>query len=100
MNEKKNAQTPRETEQALDETAKKLEEMDRAEGDFGEAMTDALTDEYLEEVVGGFPPVTVTTPPKAKYKRPCDKCEQIFITYDIEQWTCDACLNLQERKPY
>ena len=55
------AQTPRETEQALDETAKKLEAMDRAEGDFGEAMAEALPDEYMEEVAGGFPQVIPTS---------------------------------------
>jgi len=43
--EEKSTQTPAETEQALYGLAEKLEEMDRAEGAFGESMADALTDE-------------------------------------------------------
>lgn len=48
--EEKSTQTPTETEQALYGLAEKLEEMDRAEGVFGETMTE----EELEDVAGGL----------------------------------------------
>lgn len=51
MEEKKIAHTPAETAQALSELAEKLEEMDKADGLFGEAVTD----DELEEVAGGKP---------------------------------------------
>lgn len=49
MNDNKYAQTPEETAQALSETAKKLADMDKAEGVFGEIMTE----EELDDVAGG-----------------------------------------------
>ena len=49
MNDNKLAKTPEETAQALSETAKKLADMDKAEGVFGEIMTE----EELEDVAGG-----------------------------------------------
>ena len=49
MKEKKIAHTPEETAQALSELADRLERIDRAEGVFGEAVTDA----ELAEVAGG-----------------------------------------------
>ncbi len=77
---KKQAQTPEETARELSELAEELAEMDRAEGAFGESMADALTDEYLEEVVGGLAPLAVTTPG-------CDTK------------LCDVCLNKSDRPP-
>ena len=62
MNDNKLAKTPEETAQALSETAKKLADMDRAEGVFGEIMTE----EELEDVAGG-----VIIPTKV-YR--CDVC--------------------------
>ncbi len=47
-------QTPEETAEALSDLAEKLKKMDRAKGAFGESMGDALPDEYLEEIAGGF----------------------------------------------
>lgn len=85
--EEKSTQTPAETEQALYGLAEKLEEMDRAEGAFGESMADALTDEYLEEVVGGLMPVTVTTPGRQK----CYLCGKKFadwMEFDIMLTEC------------
>ena len=85
--EEKSTQTPTETEQALYGLAEKLEEMDRAEGFFGESMAEALTDEYLEEVVGGFPAVTVTTPGRQK----CYLCGKEFadwMEFDIKLTEC------------
>ncbi len=46
----KQAKTPEETEQELSGLAEKLAEIDRAEGVFGEAVTD----EELEDVAGGI----------------------------------------------
>lgn len=63
---KKQAQTPEETAQELSDLARKLVEMDRAEGAFGEAMADAVTDKYLEEIIGGVAAVTITTPGSGK----------------------------------
>lgn len=58
--EKKNALTPKETEQAVSDLAERLAEMDKAEGVFGEPVDDGLSDEYMEEIAGGaILPVTV-----------------------------------------
>ena len=46
------AQTPKETEQDFSALSDRLEEMDQAEGVFGEV----ITDEELDEVAGGSPP--------------------------------------------
>ncbi len=56
MNDKKTAQSPEQTAKSLSALAEKLEEMDRAEGVFGEPVDNGLSDEYLEEVAGGIPP--------------------------------------------
>lgn len=49
------AQTPQETNEAMRALANTLEEMDKAEGVFGEAMLD----EELEMVAGGWPGKTL-----------------------------------------
>ena len=49
--EKKTVQTPEETEQAVSDLADKLEEIDKAEGVFGEVTPE----EELDEVAGGSP---------------------------------------------
>ena len=56
MNDKKTAQSPEQTAKSLSALAEKLEEMDRAEGVFGEPVDNGLSDEYLEEVAGGASP--------------------------------------------
>lgn len=48
----KKTQTPEETAQALSDLAEKLDEMDRAEGVYGETMLD----KELEDVAGGVIP--------------------------------------------
>lgn len=48
------AQTSKETEQELSTLADELEEIDKAEGIFGEV----ITDEELDLVAGGGPPTT------------------------------------------
>ena len=68
MSEKKNAQTPEET--ALSALAEKLAEIDRAEGVFGEAVTD----EELEDVAGGVPLNPSYNPTPAV----CDVCGHAF----------------------
>lgn len=50
MKEEKATQTAAEAEQALSELAEKLDEMDSAEGVFGEAMLD----KELEDAAGGM----------------------------------------------
>ena len=62
--QKKKIQTQEETAQALSDLAEKLEEMDKAEGFFGEAVTD----KELEDVAGGAKPVIPTFNPT------CGKC--------------------------
>ncbi len=94
---KKQAQTPKETAQELSELAEKLAEMDRAEGAFGESMADALTDEYLEEVVGGLAALAVTTPGREAYPRECAKCGDLFFSPDLTRTLCDVCLNFSDR---
>ena len=68
MSEKKSAQTPEET--ALSALAEKLAEIDRAEGVFGEAVTD----EELEDVAGGAPLNPSYNPTPAI----CDVCGHAF----------------------
>lgn len=70
---KKKAQTPEETAQALSDLAEKLEEMDKAEGVFGEAITDA----ELDDVAGGHLP---TKPANMGLAR-CKNCGTEFY-YD------------------
>ncbi len=92
MNRK--AQTPEETARALSDLAARLEEMDRAEGDFGESMAEAITDEYLEEVAGGLPAIPLTTPGGdyyAPYSFTCEICGDEFKTWDAEQCVCNNC---------
>lgn len=48
------AQTPKETEQDFSALSDRLEEMEQAEGVFGEV----ITDEELDEIAGGSPPPT------------------------------------------
>ena len=62
MNEKITAQTPKETEQAVSDLAAKLEEIDKAEGVFGESMRETLTDTYLDEIAGGMAHIIPTSP--------------------------------------
>ena len=94
---KKQAQTPEETAQELSELAEKLAEMDRAEGAFGESMADALTDEYLEEVVGGIARPAVTTPGREYCPRYCDQCGSYFFSLDPKRTLCDDCLKITDR---
>ena len=100
MNElNKKAQTPRETAQALSDLEEKLEEMDKAEGFFGESMAEALTDDYLEAVAGGLKARPLTTPRTATYYRTCAKCGKPFSTDDINQSLCGDHIGIEiERK--
>ena len=67
---KKKAQTPEETERALSDLAVRLGEMDKAEGFFGEVVTD----EDLMKVAGGAPtPVTLS-----EMLPRCPYCRRIF----------------------
>ena len=68
MSEKKSAQTPEET--ALSALAEKLAEIDRAEGVFGEAVTD----EELEDVAGGV----LLNPSYNPTPAICDVCGHAF----------------------
>ena len=95
--EEKSTQTPTETEQALYGLAEKLEEMDRAEGFFGESMANALPDDFLDEVAGGMPEIVITTPGATKYQKQCIRCTHWFTTCDSEQEKCENCLKLPER---
>ena len=70
MNEKITAHTSEETEQELSELAEKLEAMDKAEGFFGEAVTD----EELEDVAGGAPLI----PSQAPHPATCEICGFAF----------------------
>ena len=67
---KKKAQTPKETAQALSDMAARLEEMDKAEGFFGEAVTD----KELEDVAGGAP----TLPSQLESVPRCPYCNRIY----------------------
>ena len=100
MNElNKKVQTPRETAQALSDLEEKLEEMDKAEGFFGESMAEALTDDYLEEVAGGLQAIPITTPGTAAYYFTCAKCGKPFSTNDSTQSLCGDCRGIEiERK--
>ena len=89
------ALTPQETEQTLSDLAGKLEEMDKAEGFFGESMAEALTDDYLEEVIGGLAALPVTTP---GYKV-CVRCGCDFFMGDIDQYLCNDCKKEIDREP-
>ena len=93
----KQAQTPEETAQALSDLAKKLEEMDKAEGFFGESMADALTDEYLEEIAGGIPAVVITSAGATEHIKECISCHRRFSTYNFYQEICDTCLRPPDR---
>ena len=97
MNKKNRTQTPDETRQALAALAEKLEEMDRAEGDFGEAMVKALPDVFLDEVAGGMPHIVITTQGDTKYQKQCIRCTHWFTTYNSAQEKCENCLKLSER---
>ena len=101
MEEKKTALTPEETARELSGLAEQLEEMDRAGGEFGENMADdALTDEYLDEVVGGIQRVALTTPGRMQYWRVCPRCQTLFGTNDEKQYYCNGCVGLTgERGP-
>ena len=67
---KKKAQTPEETERALSDLAVKLEEMDKAEGFFGEVVTD----EDLMKVAGG----ALLTPTNPEILPRCPYCHRII----------------------
>ena len=92
------AHTPNETEQTLSELARKLEEMDRAEGFFGESMAEALTDDYLEEVAGGLPRVCLTTPGRQK----CYLCGRPFADWMDFDTKLTECMDHRppEKCPY
>ena len=70
---KKTALTPKETEQAVSDLAERLAEMDKAEGVFGEAMDEELSDEYMDEIAGGLPilptPGGITVPDESEWSR-------------------------------
>jgi hypothetical protein len=66
----KQAQTPDETAQTLSNLAARLEEMDKAEGFFGEVVTD----EDLMKVAGGAP-ILVTL---SEMLPRCPYCNRIF----------------------
>lgn len=70
MSEKKNSRTPEETAQALSEFAKKLEELDKTAGIFGEAVTDA----ELETVAGGV----LLNPSQSPIPAICEVCGHSF----------------------
>ena len=70
MSEKKNSRTPEETAQTLSEFAKKLEELDKTEGIFGEAVTD----DDLEGVAGG----ALLNPSYNPTPAICDVCGHAF----------------------
>ena len=53
MPDKNVSQTPEEIQQALDHLADQLNEMDQAEGVFGEATGDPMSDESLDKIAGG-----------------------------------------------
>ncbi len=55
------AKTPKEMESDVKKLAEKLEEIDSAEGIFGEV----ITDEELDEITGGFIP---TLPPLSSHR--------------------------------
>ena len=60
-------ESPLETEQAVADLAERLEEMDKAEGVFGESMSEALPEESLGEIAGGaILPVTLDCIQKLK----------------------------------
>lgn len=90
----KTAQTPHETARELSDLAEKLEEMDKAEGFFGESMAEALTDDYLDEVSGGLERVPLTTPGGTYYAPnsfTCTFCGRTFKTWDSNQSVCNDC---------
>ena len=95
----KRTQTPEETARELSDLARKMEEMDRAKGFFGETMADALTDEYLEEVVGGLAQPPVSTLRREAGGRECAQCGDLFFSLDATRTLCDKCLNFSERQP-
>ena len=97
--EEKSTQTPAETEQALYGLAEKLEEMDKAEGFFGETMADALSDDYLEEVAGGLPRVCLSTPGRRK----CYLCGRPFADWmEFDDIVLTECMDHRppEKCPY
>lgn len=57
------AQTPEETARAVAGLADRLEEMDRAEGVFGEVMDGALSVDDLERITGGMAHIVPTSCP-------------------------------------
>ena len=70
MNKKKTAHTPQETARDVDRLADRLEEMDKAEGFFGEAVTD----EELEDAAGG----ALLNPSRNPDPTICEVCGQAF----------------------
>ena len=52
---KNHTETPKETEADVKKLAEKLEEIDSAEGIFGEV----ITDEELDSIAGGIPPISM-----------------------------------------
>ena len=85
---KKN-QSPEETAQELSRLAEKLDEMDKADGFFGEAVTD----EELEDVAGGAPPVNPSFAPNGKE---CPLCHLSYAHGDTPSEKCLAGLPAQQ----
>lgn len=85
--EEKKAQTPKETAQALSDLTEKLEEMDKAEGVFGEAIADVK----LDDVAGGL---LVTAPEqKTGFWCSCSMCGKYRRMVDIVLYLCSECYN-------
>ena len=76
-------QTPEETAQNLSALADRLAEMDKAEGVFGEAVTD----EELEDVAGGHRPINPTFAPTGKE---CPLCHFSYEHGDTPSVKCLA----------
>ena len=95
MEEKNNKTlTPRETEQTLSNLTEKLNEMDKAEGVFGEAMPDA----ELDDVAGGG---KIVTEPEQKtgFWCSCSRCGKYRRMADTVLYLCSECLDLYKENP-
>ena len=84
------AQTPQETSEAVSALAGELEEMDRAGGNFGEA----LPEELVGEVAGG-----ATSMPNLGEWRYCDECHEQFYWHFPDPMLCFSCNWKKEHKP-
>ena len=92
--EEKKAQTPKETAQELSDMAEKLEEMDKAEGVFGEAIADVK----LDDVAGGL-----IIPTKCEQKTgfwfTCSRCGKYRRMADTVLYLCSECWALYNKNP-